>query len=148
MNAHESFRFYHAVPVQIRFNDIDKLDHETNSVYQQYYDLGRMAYFADVLGEKMDWQEDGLILVSITIDFISPVKLYDNVEVRTKIHHIGNKSLKMAQEIFNHSTGVVSSVSRSVMVGYSNLKGEAVPIPHRWRERIASFEHDTFRKNA
>lgn len=137
-----NLNFFHSVPIQIRFNDIDKLDHATNSVYQQYLDLGRMDYFDSVLKEVMEWKVEGLILVSISIDFISPVKLYDRVEVRTKITRMGNKSLDMKQEIYNISTGQVSASSSSVMVGYRGLTEESIPIPLRWRDGIRAFEKD------
>ena len=94
-------KYFHKHPIQKRFSDIDMLGHVTNSIYQQYFDLGRMYYFSEVLNEKMDWQDEGLILVSININFMAQVKLYEDIEVRTKIVKLGNKSLEMHQQIFN-----------------------------------------------
>lgn len=137
-----SLSYYHSAPIQIRFNDIDKLDHVTNSVYQQYFDLGRMAYFDNVLKERMDWSKEGLILVNITINFLTPIRMFDSVEVRTKIVKLGNKSLDMQQEIFNITTGEIAASSSSVMVGFNGTTEEAIPIPARWRERISGYEKD------
>lgn len=135
-------KFFHTIPIQIRFNDTDQLEHVNNSVYQQYYDLGRLDYFRDVLQERMNWEVEGLIMASITIDFLMPITLFDRVEVRSKVYALGNKSLKMRQEIFNHTTGQVASTSRSVMVNYSSSEGTTRHIPEQWRHRIAAFEHD------
>ncbi|MDD3892159.1 MAG: acyl-CoA thioesterase, partial [Bacteroidales bacterium] len=74
-------KYFHKHPIQKRFSDIDMLGHVTNSIYQQYFDLGRMYYFSEVLNEKMDWQDEGLILVSININFMAQVKLYEDIEV-------------------------------------------------------------------
>ena len=137
-----SLSYYHSAPIQIRFNDIDKLDHVTNSVYQQYFDLGRMAYFDNVLKERMDWSKEGLVLVNITINFLSPIRMFDSIEVRTKVTKLGNKSLEMQQEIFNLTTEEVAASSSSVMVGFNGTTEEAIPVPARWRERISSFEKD------
>ena len=142
MRSLKSLSFNHRTPIQIRFNDIDKLEHVNNSVYQQFYDLGRVAYFDDVLQEQMDWNIEGLILASITIEFLVSIKLHDRIEVRTKVFEIGNKSLKMVQELYNLTTGAISSSSQSVMVNYSNGQGKTLLIPEKWRGRIMSFEGD------
>lgn len=141
-SSQKPLSFYHKTPIQIRFNDIDQLSHVTNSVYQQYFDLGRLSYFTEVLGEQMNWDIEGLVLASISIDYLIPIHLWDSIEVATKVCEIGNKSLKMRQEIRNNSTGQVSAISKAVMVCFSNSAGRSLPIPPRWRERIALFEKD------
>lgn len=138
----ELHKFFHRTPIQIRFNDIDQLSHVTNSVYQQYFDLGRLKYFTEVLQEKMNWDVEGLVLASITIDYFIPIRMWDSIEVLSKVYEIGNKSLKMRQEILNNTTGEVSAASKAVMVCYSNAGGKSIPIPYRWRELIVRFEKD------
>lgn len=131
-----------ATPVQIRFTDIDQLGHVTNSVYQQYYDMGRLTYFGRIFEEQMDWNVEGLVLVNLSIDFISPIKLFHKVEVRSKIYAIGVKSIKMRQEIFNHTTNCTSSKSTSTMVACKNSCSESIVIPERWVKSVMKFEPD------
>ncbi|MGE0078956.1 MAG: acyl-CoA thioesterase [Bacteroidales bacterium] len=142
MTIHKPHSFYHYTPIQIRFNDIDQLEHVTNSVYQQYYDLGRLSYFEDVLKEHMNWDVEGPVLASISIEFLLPIRLFDKIEVRSKIFEVGNKSIKMTQEIYNHTKGEVSSTSKAVMVNFSNSSGKTLPVPDKWRKQIAEFEKD------
>lgn len=142
MKNQKPFSYFHSTPIQIRFNDIDQLGHVTNSVYQQYFDLGRMAYFREVLEEPMDWNIEGLILAGINIDYINSIELYDTIIVRTKIVHLGNKSLKMSQELFDQTSGEVCATSNSTMVAYCNSSKSTLPIPERWRKKIASYERD------
>jgi len=134
--------YYHRTPIQIRFNDIDQLSHVTNSVYQQYFDLGRLRYFTEVLQERINWEVEGLVLASITIDYLVPIRMWDSIEVLSKVCEIGNKSLKMRQEIHNNTTGAVAATSKAVMVCFSNAAGKSIPIPPRWRELISGFEKD------
>jgi len=134
--------FYHSTPVQIRFNDLDKLGHVNNSVYQQFLDLGKISYFDHVLQENMDWKAEGLIIASITINFLKPIKLNDSIGVRNKTTRIGNKSLELQQEVFCSTSGEVFASSSSVMVGVNGTTNETIPIPLRWRQRIARFEKD------
>jgi len=138
----KSLSYFHSYPIQIRFNDIDQLGHVTNSVYQQYFDLGKMTYFEQVLGERMDFQTEGLIVVTLTINFLSSVKLYDEVEVRTKVTRLGNKSLDIEQEIFDKTSGETVAECKSVMVGFKGSTEESILIPDRWRGRIVEFETD------
>jgi acyl-CoA thioester hydrolase len=101
-----------------------------------------MNYFNKVLEEQMDWEVEGLILASITINYLTPIFLNDNVVVRSKIYQIGNKSLKMSQDIFDKSTGQVSATSESTMVCFSNKQQVTLTVPKRWRDKIAAFEKD------
>lgn len=132
--------YRHSVALQIRFTDIDQLEHVTNSVYQQYYDMGRMAYFTEVLGEHMDWKQEGLVLVSLSMDFMAPIRLQHHVEVRTRVVSVGRKSVSMEQEIYNYTTGCVCSHSRSTMAACVDRCSRSVLVPARWVERIANHE--------
>ena len=44
----EDFEFHHTLPIQLRFNDVDKFGHVNNTVYFSFYDLGKTDYFASV----------------------------------------------------------------------------------------------------
>lgn len=132
--------FLFSTPIQIRFTDIDQLKHVTNSVYQQYFDMGRMEYFAHVFGERMDWSGEGLVLVSLSMDYMSPIKLIDKIEVRSRISGIGHKSIKMQQQIYNFTSGCVCSQSTSVLVACKSFCTESIEIPSRWVDKIKAFE--------
>ena len=41
--------FFHRLPVQIRFNDVDRYGHVNNNAYFAYYDLGKQEYLYKVL---------------------------------------------------------------------------------------------------
>jgi len=142
MTEHKEIRYKHHTPIQIRFNDIDQLAHVNNSVYQQFFDWGRMNYFKEVLKEKMDWNVEGLILASISIDFLNSIEMYDEVEVHTMIYHIGNKSVKMSQELYNKTKKCVAATSKSVMVNFSNTSKSTLVVPERWRKNISDYEHE------
>ena len=55
----EEIKFRHTLPIQLRFNDVDKFGHVNNTVYFSFYDLGKTEYFASVcspggLGEGVE----------------------------------------------------------------------------------------------
>jgi len=136
----EDTQFYHSTPVQIRFNDIDLLGHVNNAVINEYFDLGRMHYMQDTFGGQIFNGEAALIIASIHTDFIVPVYLKENLLVKTAIVHLGNKSLKMEQQLTDKFTGDVKAVCKSVMVAIDKVKTESITILPEWRAVIAQQE--------
>ena len=57
----EDIKFNHTLPIQLRFNDVDKFGHVNNTVYFSFYDLGKTEYFASVC-PHVDWQKDGIVV--------------------------------------------------------------------------------------
>ena len=43
-------RYYHSLPIQIRFNDVDRYGHVNNNSYFAYYDLGKEEYLRKLQG--------------------------------------------------------------------------------------------------
>ena len=41
--------FKSILPIQVRFNDVDIMGHVSNTVYQSYYDSGKVDYFDKVM---------------------------------------------------------------------------------------------------
>jgi len=138
----DNFEFFHKIPVQIRFNDFDILKHVNNSVYQNYFDLARSNYIEQVFEEKIQWNTSGLVLAKVTLEFIRPVLMDEKIEVLTKIYWLGNKSLKMFQQIKNTKTNDLKATCDSVMVAYNDSANKPYPIPDNWRQKIIEFEKD------
>lgn len=142
MITNKDFTFHHSTPVQIRFNDIDIMAHVNNSVYQNFFDLARTHYFGEVFSEKIDWKSTALVLAKITIEYLNPIFLEEKIEVLTKVHSIGTKSLQMIQKIINSETGEVKAVNDAVLVAFGIKEDTAVPIPEQWKSDINDFEKD------
>ena len=66
----EEIKFRHTLPIQLRFNDVDKFGHVNNTVYFSFYDLGKTEYFASVC-PGVDWEKDGIVVVHIEADFLA-----------------------------------------------------------------------------
>ncbi len=147
-NLQQKIRFNHCTEVQIRFNDIDIAGHVNNEVYFSYFNYGRMIYFKD-LNSDFDWQQFGLVLVTMNIDFFEPVFINDKIKVCTKITTIGNKSIEMIQHVIKESEEdpVVVASCKSVLVGYDYKEKVSLPIPENWKEMIVNFEKNVVLKS-
>ena len=90
--------FKHVTPIQIRFIDIDRLDHVNNACFLSYFELGRVKYFNQVLNKHIDWQQSGFVIVRTEIDHITPIYLLDEIYCFTKTIKIDTKSITIKNE--------------------------------------------------
>jgi acyl-CoA thioester hydrolase len=134
--------FIHQTQIQIRFNDIDIMEHVNNSVYQNYFDLARTKYFEQIFEQKMNWKNQALVLAKITIEYLKPIFMDENICVQTKVYKLGNKSLTMKQQIINNQTNEVKAKNDAVLVAFSQTQKEAVDLPESWKSSIQKYEND------
>ncbi len=139
--------FNHGAPIQIRFNDIDMMGHVNNSIQQSYYDFGRMKYLKDVLHEDINQSAESLIIAHISMDFMEPVFMGEDISIYSRITKIGNKSCHMEQIIINANTKNPKSKCFSVLVGFDYVAHQSILLPERWKEKVAAFEKITREHN-
>lgn len=141
----EDFEFHHTLPIQLRFNDVDKFGHVNNTVYFSFYDLGKTDYFASVC-PHVDWEKDGIVVVHIEVDFMSQIYGSDQIAVQTAVSEIGTKSFKLVQRVIDVNTKEVKCVCTSVMVAFDLTKHESKELEADWIEAICRYEGCDLRK--
>jgi len=134
--------FKHKLSLQLRFNDVDIFGHVNNSVYLQFFDLGKVHYFDTVLGKYFDKSGLSVVIVNINCDFFSPSFLDEPLEVMTQTTHIGEKSLTLEQRIVNPETGDVKCMARTIMAGYDTKTLKSTPIPEFAKTAIENYDND------
>ena len=134
--------FKHSIPIQIRFVDIDRLNHVNNATYLNYMELGRVHYFNSVLKNNIDWIETGLILARTEIDYKIPVLLKDEIFCYSRVSKFGTKSLVMNSTIVKKENGVLVECAAGVftLVAMNYITNASIAIPDAWREIITDFE--------
>ncbi len=133
-------KYNHILPLQIRFNDVDKFGHVNNTVYFQFFDTAKTDYIYEVC-PHVDWSREAIMVAHIECDFIAQVMGDDRIAVRTRVSHIGTKSFRLMQEVFDMGTGEVKCRCMSVMVAYDLMKHCSMAIPEQWKEAIGRFEN-------
>lgn len=131
--------FRHVLPIQIRFNDVDKFGHVNNTVYFQFYDTAKTDYIATVC-KGVDWEQVAIVVVRIEADFVSQIKAGDHIAARTRVIKVGNKSFHLEQEIIDTDTQEVKCRCFSVMVFYDLVEHKSMPIPDAWRQAICQYD--------
>lgn len=134
--------FRHKTPIQIRFSDLDSLNHVNNANYLTYIESARISYFHQVMKLGMD-DRKGVILAKATIDYKLPVMLEDQVTVYTRCSHLGNKSLTLEYALVKEELGVQTLMAQAstVIVAYDyETRSSMALLPH-WIESIKTYEN-------
>ncbi len=139
MEQEDNRIFHHIIPLQIRFNDVDKFGHVNNTIYFQFYDTAKTDYFASVC-KNVDWESVAIVVVKIEAEFLAQIKGDSHIAGRTRVTRLGHKSFTLEQEVFDTDTQEVKSKCMSIMVLYDLKNHEAIPLPDSWRKAIASYD--------
>lgn len=133
--------YRHHIQAQLRFSDVDQFGHVNNAVMFSLYDMAKTEYFNSVLRPATKAGTIAVV-VNINADFIHPIYYGDNVEIQTSVVRIGNKSITVAQQAVNTTSGSVVSTCRTVMVCFSAEKNDSIPVPPEMRARITQYENN------
>lgn len=135
--------FRHKIPVQLRFKDGDVMGHVNNANHFTFFELARVHYFRDIVGKDINWNQDGIILARIVIDYKKPLMITDEVYAYTRCSRLGTKSfdleyLLVAQKGSEESI-IASGISTLVFYNYETKA--SVPIPDDWRKKMSVFDN-------
>ena len=134
--------FKHKFPIQVRFVDIDKLGHVNNAVYLSYFETARVAYFDEVVGERVDWNKTGMILAKSIVDYKTPVFQHDKLFIYSSVSKLGNKSFEISDVLVKNINGteIIAALATFTIVCFNYETQSTIEIPQEWRERIEAFE--------
>lgn len=128
-----------SLKVQIRFSDLDALNHVNNSFQSQYYDLGRIDYFEKVMGRELDWSKVVVVIVHTENNFFFPIVQGEEIFVESKLVKFGNRSMTMNQRLVD-SKGVVKGTCRTILAGFNRDTNASAPIEEDFKRRFLEFE--------
>lgn len=137
------FRFHH--DIRVRFADTDLQAIVFNANYLTYYDVAWTEYFRAVGFEWKDLIALGVdtVLARTTMEFKSPARFDEILEVHTRVSKIGTTSLTFEFAIYPQGEDrlIGSAASLYVCVDPTTLK--STPVPDHLRERIVEFEGES-----
>jgi acyl-CoA thioester hydrolase len=132
-----------SVSMDIRFADIDKMGHVNNAKYLTYFEQARMYYLQKVIGKKLEWSREGIILAKVEIDFIAPILLNDTIQIEVNCTRLGNKSFDLEYTInkLSSENKIMAAKGKTVMVCYNYQTDKTISIPESWRNELIDFEN-------
>lgn len=130
--------------IQIRFADLDALNHVNNINIQHYYDLGKMYYYRNIIGSTPTIAKQSMAIVNCTSNYFAPILIDDIIEVETVIEKIGNKSITFFQRVLDKKTGVIKSDCRTILATFDAILSESIEVPKDWKAKIEKHENRKF----
>ena len=124
--------FYHSTSIEIRFRDLDTLQHVNNAVFNTYFEEARIR-FIQVIPELRKEMENGysFVLAHLDLKYVKPVLYHEKITVCSSLKSIGNTSITGIQALFNEedelkavaeTTGVWYDVSQKRPAKLPDLK--------------------------
>ncbi len=132
------FRF--SYPLQIRFADLDVLEHVNNAKYFTYMESARLAYFQQVIGWSGERSKLGVILARATCDFKLPLTLGDQIRVCVRVPRIGTKSFEFEYAIVREHDSEAVATGTTVQVAYDYVSNTSIEVPEEWQAKILAYE--------
>jgi len=122
--------FVHREPV--RFRDLDSVGHVNNAVYLTYLEQARIAFLSRAGGED----PLGMVVARIEIDFRSPARFGETIDVSVTPGRVGNTSFTLHHEL-RAGDRLIAEAS-TVLVAYDYSKEEPRAVPEAWRKLLGS----------
>jgi acyl-CoA thioester hydrolase len=132
----EGYRF--VLPREVEFRDIDVAGHVNNAVYLTYLETARIRYLIEVLGPQFAYAVS-LILARIELDFRSPARFPETLQLGARVTRLGRKSFDMEHEVRGGDGRLVLEAS-SVLVAYDYEANAPMAVPEDWRARLVAHE--------
>lgn len=122
--------FSHWHDVDIRFRDLDPLNHVNNAIFSTYFEESRIHFLHNIpeLGEKFG-EDYSTVLVKICIEFKSQVRYPATLTIGSKIIEIGNSSIKTIQTCYDAESRELKATAKSVLVWFDILKQKPAKLP-------------------
>lgn len=134
------FRFHH--DIRVRFADTDLQGIVFNGNYLTYYDVAWTEYFRAVGFEWKDLLALGVdtVLARTSMEFKSPAKFDEVLEVCTRVSKIGTTSLTFEFEIYVEGEDRLIGSATSLYVCVDPKTMKSTSVPDSLRNRITEFE--------
>jgi len=135
--AAEGYRL--AVPIEVRFKDIDCMGHVNNAVFLTYFENTRIAYWR-AMGRDRLRGEVAYVLARSECDYRSPATMEDTVLCHIRVAALGNSSFAFEYLLRDEPSGRVIATGRTVQVAYDYQAGRPIPLQEEFKRMVRRFE--------
>lgn len=135
----EKFNYMH--PIFVRYADLDPQQHVNNAAVVTYLESARIGYYQAIgIWDGVSIRQIGMVVASLHVDYLRPIRFGTKVSVGVAVRHIGNKSLRFRLQVIGTDDKTIFARSETIMVAYDPQKEQSIQVPQDWREKINAFE--------
>lgn len=138
---HKAFKDFHfKTSIPIRFADIDMFGHVNNAIYLTYFEIARTVYLAEVL--NWDWDSIGIILASVEISYLKPIRLNDEVRAYVKTSNIGKSSFTLNYALVREirDDEELCTIGKTTCVTFDYRSNIPATLPEETKQKMEKFE--------
>ncbi len=138
----DEFRF--SCVERVRWSDCDAQGIVFNGAYFDYLEVAQAEYFRNlgfILYDPGGRRHFDTATVKATLEYISPARVDDLIEIHWKVERIGNSSLTTRSEIHNRDSGVPLLRAEIIYVNFDSDAGVSRPVPDDLRALIETYEN-------
>lgn len=106
--------FPHWFTINVRFRDLDTLNHVNNAIFSTYYEEARIG-FIRIVPELADQIQKGysFVLAKISINYLKPVTFPAELLIGSGVKNLGNSSISSFQAIYVKDSKELVSVAEA-----------------------------------
>ena len=131
----EGFPF--SCPIELRYADVDAMNHVNNAVIVSYLEGARLRLWQTRFGFTGSARDIPIIVARIAVDYRSPISLTDRVEIGVAVTSIGRTSFSFGYRI--EASGRLAAEAESVQVHFDYANGRPIPIDETLRARLEAM---------
>lgn len=124
----------------VRFGDVDSAGIVYYPRYPHYLHVGMERFFQDALGidyaDLTVGQQFGFPTVHLEVDYRSPLRYGDRVDMEVVVGEIGTTSVEWLYTLRRESDGEIAATARTITVASDLQKLEKVEVPQWFRDAI------------
>ena len=123
--------FFHWTEINVRFRDLDPLNHVNNAVFNTYFEEARIDFIHHV-PEFRESMETGIsfVLVHLEMSYIKPIFHPETILVGSSVLEYGNSSVKGYQAIYSKKGHELKAVTQTTGVLFDVEKQRPVRLPN------------------
>jgi acyl-CoA thioester hydrolase len=131
--------FRYSRPIEVRFADLDALNHVNHAKYFTYMETARIHYCRDVLGWDGQSGVMGVIIAQATCQYKLPLLFGDEATCHIRASRIGGKSFDL-EYLLLRADGVTVAEASTVQVAFDYTQQSSIPVPDAWRAAMRAYE--------
>ena len=140
--SRDEFRF--KCTERVRWSDCDAQGIVFNGSYFDYLEVAQAEYFRNlgfILYDPDGRRHFDTATVKATLEYISPARVDDLIEIHWKVERIGNSSLTTRSEIHDRASGQLLLRAEIIYVDFDSDAGVSRRVPDDLRTLIETYEN-------
>ena len=135
------YRFIHTLRVRWKECDVQGIAYYGS--YLDFIDVAQAEYFRNLgilTHNTRSRKLFDLAVVKVTLEYKSPAKIDDLIDVHIRVQEMGSTSMVKRWEIYRSGTNKLLASGETISVNYESVSGESRPLPDEIRRDIETYE--------